>query len=366
MSKSAPSGVPIHSERSEWPLSDGCGTSGILPENACLTVFFGHRTRSVKWSFRIATVAGIQVQIHFTFLLLLGFYAWIYYTEGGLDAAMYGVAFTLLIFLCVLLHEFGHAFAAKAFGIRTPDITLLPIGGVARLERMPANPWQELVIAVAGPAVNVVIAIAVFLLIGGVLPWHEFPLIDSAGGSLLTKLLLVNVLLVAFNLIPAFPMDGGRVLRALLATQMRYAAATRLAARVGQVIAVLFVAASLTRWGGPMLALIAAFVFLGAQQELAYARLRETAQGLRVGQAMITRFHTLPTSLKVAEIAGASREAVKGSSRSWTNDSASMASQAGRNWKRPPTSFPPKPRQAASHGGFLPSTRIPGLKKPWN
>ena len=106
--------------------------------------------RSVKWSYRIATLAGIQVRIHLTFLLLLGFYAWVYYTEGGLPAAASGVTFTLLIFLCVLLHEFGHAFAAKAFGIRTPDITLLPIGGVARLERMPANPWQELVIAHRG------------------------------------------------------------------------------------------------------------------------------------------------------------------------------------------------------------------------
>ena len=176
----------------------------------------------MKWSYRIATVAGIQVRIHVTFWLLLGFYAWIYYAEGGLEAAVYGVAFTLLIFLCVLLHEFGHAFAAKAFGIRTPDITLLPIGGVARLERMPSNPWQELVIAIAGPAVNVLIAAIVFLLIGGVLPLQEFGLIDTASGSLLAKLLIVNVLLVAFNVIPAFPMDGGRVLRALLATQVRY------------------------------------------------------------------------------------------------------------------------------------------------
>ncbi|MFZ0710160.1 MAG: site-2 protease family protein [Terrimicrobiaceae bacterium] len=256
----------------------------------------------MKWSYRVASVAGIQVRIHLTFLLLLGFYAWIYYTEGGAKAAVDGVAFTLLIFLCVLLHEFGHAFAAKAFGIRTPDITLLPIGGVARLEKMPANPWQELIIAIAGPAVNVVIAIFVFLVIGGVLPLHEFLLIDTASGSLLAKLLFVNVLLVAFNLIPAFPMDGGRVLRALLATQMRYAAATRLAARVGQVIAGLFIVVSLTG-GPPMLGFIALFVFLGAQQELAYARLRETAQGLRVGQAMITSFHTLPTTLKVAEIA---------------------------------------------------------------
>ncbi|HEY5704479.1 MAG TPA: site-2 protease family protein [Terrimicrobiaceae bacterium] len=256
----------------------------------------------MKWSYRIATIGGIQVRIHLTFLLLLVVFAWIYYVEGGPKAAVGGVIFTLLIFVCVLLHEFGHAFAAKTFGIRTPDITLLPIGGVARLERMPTNPWQEFVIAIAGPAVNVVIAVFLFLLIGGVLPFHEFLLIDTPSGSLVVKLLSVNVLLVAFNLIPAFPMDGGRILRALLATQMRYAAATELAARVGQVIAVLFVLASLTPWGGTMLMFIALFVFLGAQQELTYARLREAGQGFRVGQAMITRFQTLPISLKVAEI----------------------------------------------------------------
>ena len=251
------------------------------------------------------------MRIHLTFLLLLGFYAWIYYHDGGLQAAD-GVAFTLLIFLCVLLHEFGHAFAAKGFGIRTPDITLLPIGGVARLERMPANPWQELVIAIAGPLVNVFIALAIFLVIGGALPLDEFGLINSASGTLLAKLLVINVFLVVFNLIPAFPMDGGRVLRALLATQMRYAAATRVAARVGQVIAVLSGIASMTPWvDNPILPFIAVFVFLGAQQELTYVRFREAAQSLQVGQAMITRFQALPISLKVGEIAGVLAESAQ-------------------------------------------------------
>src|SRR6478672_6355771 len=224
--------------------------------------------RRVKWSYRLATVAGIQVRVHLTFLLLLGFYAWLYYLDGGLKAAASGVTLTLLIFLCVLLHEFGHAFAAKIFGIATPDITLLPIGGIARLARMPANPWQELAIAIAGPAVNVLIAILLWFTVVGNLPASEFSLIDTAGGMLSAKLLAVNLLLVGFNMIPAFPMDGGRVLRALLATRLRYVAATRLAARVGQVIAVIFVGASLSRWGTPMLAFIGAFVFLGAQQEL--------------------------------------------------------------------------------------------------
>jgi Zn-dependent protease/CBS domain-containing protein len=266
----------------------------------------------VKWSYRVATIAGVQVRIHLTFLLLLAFYAWIYYIDGGLQAAIAGVIFTLLIFLCVLLHEFGHAVAARTFGIRTPDITLLPIGGVARLERMPANPQQELIIAIAGPAVNVFIAIAIYLLIGGILPVREFGLVDSASGTLLDKLLAVNILLVAFNMIPAFPMDGGRVLRALLATQMRYPAATRLAARIGQVIAVLLGLVSLTSWGGPMLGFIAIFVFLGAQQELAYARFREAAQNLRVGEAMITRFQALPISLRAGEIAKTLSESNQG------------------------------------------------------
>jgi stage IV sporulation protein FB len=255
---------------------------------------------TVKWSVRIATIAGIQVRIHLTFFLLLGFFAWIYYTDGGPQAAVDGVAFTLLIFLCVLLHEFGHAFAARAFGIRTPDITLLPIGGVARLERMPSNPRQELLIAIAGPAVNVVIAIAIFLVIGGVLPIHEFVLIDTASGSLLAKLLFVNVLLVLFNLIRLFPWTAGVKLR-LLATQMRYSTATGIAARVDR-LSPPFGVASVTLWGWPTLA-IKALLFMGAQQELAYARFREAAQGLRVGQAMITRFRALPISLKVADIA---------------------------------------------------------------
>ena len=152
--------------------------------NACLHHSLGHGAPKVKWSYRLATVAGIQVRVHLTFLLLLGFYAWMYYLDGGLKAAVGGVTFTLLIFLCVLLHEFGHAFAAKIFGIRTPDITLLPIGGIARLARMPANPWQELVIAIAGPAVNVLIAILLWFTRRGESAGLGVFSIDTAGGML--------------------------------------------------------------------------------------------------------------------------------------------------------------------------------------
>ena len=255
----------------------------------------------MPWSFRIARVAGIDVRIHATFFLILLFYGWIYYQAGGMANAIFGIVFVLLLFFCVLLHEFGHAFAARAFGIRTPDITLLPIGGVARLERMPRNPWQELVIAVAGPAVNVAIALALlpFVLMRPLAP----DILDyaEAGGGLIGKLMGINILLVVFNLIPAFPMDGGRVLRALLATSMKHSRATFIAARVGQGIAILFAVAGLL--GNPFLILIAMFVFMGAQQELTLSQFMEGPGWRRVGELMTTRFDTLPHGMSEAGVA---------------------------------------------------------------
>src|SRR6478736_1779218 len=168
----------------------------------------------MSWSLPIFRIAGIQLRIHITFLLLIGWLAVGYYAQGGSAMALGRILFVLLLFLCVVLHEFGHAIAAKNFGINTPDITLLPIGGVARLERMPDEPRQELIIALAGPLVNVVIALALFVFVG----WRGFSLEHAASGAdLLVQLLAINVILVLFNLLPAFPMDGGRVLRALLA-----------------------------------------------------------------------------------------------------------------------------------------------------
>jgi stage IV sporulation protein FB len=219
----------------------------------------------MKWSYRIARIAGIDIRIHLTFLLLPLFFGITDWQSGGAAAAAESVAFILVLFFCVLLHELGHALAGRAFGIRTPDITLLPIGGVARMERIPAYPLQELVIAVAGPAVNVVIA-------GAIYSW--LALAGAVGTSglngFLNGLALVNVGLVVFNCIPAFPMDGGRVLRALLAMRLRYLTATKIAVRIGQAIALLFAAAGF--FWNPMLVLVAVFVFGGAQQELEYAK----------------------------------------------------------------------------------------------
>ncbi|MGH8021672.1 MAG: site-2 protease family protein, partial [Opitutaceae bacterium] len=246
----------------------------------------------MSWSFKLLRVAGIEVRIHFTFLLLLLWIGWSHYTIGGVPQALDGVGLILALFGCVLLHEFGHAFAARRYGIRTPDITMLPIGGLARLERMPDKPSQELVVALAGPAVNVVIAALAIGVFGFRFDWRALSALDQPGVSFGDKIASVNVMLVLFNLIPAFPMDGGRVLRALLAMVTTYGRGTQIAARVGQVLA--FVFGFLGLWGGnPMLLLIALFVFLGAAQENTMAQMKDLSGNLRVSDAMVTQLVTL-------------------------------------------------------------------------
>ena len=248
------------------------------------------------WSLPIFRVAGIQLRIHITFLLLIGWLAFGYYAEGGSAVAASRVLFILLLFLCVVLHEFGHAFAAKAFGINTPDITLLPIGGVARLERMPEEPVQELIIAVAGPMVNVVIALGLF--VAGGSQSFLYPSTLEEGG-LIAQLLTINILLVLFNLLPAFPMDGGRVLRALLAIRMPYARATQVAASIGQGFAFVFGFIGLI-WN-PFLIFIALFVYIGASQEAALAQMKDVSRRFPVSSAMVREFHTLPENATLQE-----------------------------------------------------------------
>jgi Zn-dependent protease len=216
----------------------------------------------VNGSWHLGKLFGIDIRLHWTFLLLP---AYIYVSSlaagSSFVSAIVAVLFVLSIFGCVLLHELGHALTARRFGIPTRDITLLPIGGVASLERVPRQPWQELAIAVAGPAVNVVIAAIAFT------GWSLLGLIGSSTlASLAAQFAMVNVALVVFNMLPAFPMDGGRVLRSLLAMRMPYAEATRIAARVGQVTAVAFGVLGLIS-GNLMLAVIAAFIFFAAHGE---------------------------------------------------------------------------------------------------
>lgn len=202
-----------------------------------------------------------------------------------------GVLFTICIFVTVVLHELGHALMARRYGIDTLDITLLPIGGVARLERMPKDPRHELGIALAGPAVNVALALALWAM----LKLLHAPVAPGAvkvvGGPFLTKLLWVNVSLAAFNLLPAFPMDGGRALRAVLARRMSYSRATRMAARAGQAMALVF--ALVGMFANPMLVLIAVFVWIAAQEEFAGVHLESVVGSIPIRHVMITDFRVL-------------------------------------------------------------------------
>jgi Zn-dependent protease len=246
----------------------------------------------MRWSARLGRFAGITVYVHLTFLILL---AWVglerWQAQRSLAAVGEGVGFMLALFACVVLHEYGHALTARRFGITTRDITLLPIGGVARLERMPDDPRQELLVAVMGPAVNVVIAALLFLTLQATGTWHGFGGLSLVQGSFAVRLMMVNLFLVGFNLLPAFPMDGGRMLRALLALRMDYVRATQVAAHLGQGFALLFGLVGL--FANPFLVFIALFVWIGAAQEAALTQMKWVLSGIPLERAMITDFRTL-------------------------------------------------------------------------
>lgn len=242
-------------------------------------------------SIKVFEVAGTSVRIHPTFFLLLAWFAAFYWIKEGPQAAVSGVLFIALLFGCVVLHEFGHILMARRFGIRTPDVTLLPIGGVASLERMPEKPSEEIAVALAGPAVNLVIAVLLLAILG--VPLSADTLAKAAEGDagLLLRVALANVALLVFNLVPAFPMDGGRVLRAVLAIPLGFTRATRVAAGIGQGLAILL--GFLGLLGNPLLILIAVFIFFAASGEAGYVTARDLARGYLAQHAMITRFETL-------------------------------------------------------------------------
>ncbi|MEX0320289.1 MAG: site-2 protease family protein [Ruegeria sp.] len=245
----------------------------------------------MTWSFTLGRLLGSELRVHVTFFLLLAWVGFAAYSDGGLAAAIENVVFVLALFACVVAHEFGHALMARRYGILTPDITLLPIGGLARLERMPEKPLQEVMVALAGPAVNVVIW-AVLMIIGAGMPLEALARIDSTDLDFLSRLALVNLFLAVFNMIPAFPMDGGRVFRALLCLTMDRVTATRTAAFAGQFVAFLLGFAGLSS-GNPVLVLIALFVFIAANAESQDVAMRAVARRLLARDAMITSFEAL-------------------------------------------------------------------------
>lgn len=246
----------------------------------------------MKWSLKLGEFYGVGVYIHATFLILISFIVLSHYAAGHSAAkTLEGVGFILAIFACVMLHEFGHALMAARYGIKTRDITLLPIGGVARLERMPEKPIEELWIALAGPAVNAVIAAVLFASLHFSEAFASLEQLSVSSGPFLHRLLIANIVLVVFNMLPAFPMDGGRVLRAILATRLEYAKATLIAASIGQAMAFFF--ALLGFFINPFLIFIAFFVWIGATQEASMATIKSALAGIPVKRAMLTEFNSL-------------------------------------------------------------------------
>ena len=234
---------------------------------------------------------GIRVFLHWSFLLLPAYIAFTGFSEGHTwSQILKEIGLILIVFGCVVLHEFGHALTAQRFGVNTRDITLLPIGGVASLERMPEDPKQEFWITVAGPLVNLVIAGVAFsiLAIAGIAMITTDLLGDiSTGAGLLTFLVTVNIGLFLFNLIPAFPMDGGRILRSLLGMWLPREKATRIATVIGRILAVGFVFYGLYS-GAPFLAIIGVFIFMAAGSEARAVQQKANVQALRVGQRVRT------------------------------------------------------------------------------
>ena len=261
----------------------------------------------MKGTLDIGRVSGIKVQIHWTFIFLI---AWVVFLEvsrgSDMPTVMLSIFFVLVIFGCVVLHELGHALTAKRFGISTRKITLLPIGGVASLERMPEKPKQELLVAVAGPAVNIVIAILLYM----VFPIHRFldlePEALQESLSAITPrnfvfyLFAANVMLVIFNAIPAFPMDGGRILRAILSMTIDRVQATRIAAALGQLMAVVFFFFGL--FYNPLLILIGIFVYFGAQGENVMVQHLALLRGHKVNEAMMTNITILHPGQSIREV----------------------------------------------------------------
>ncbi|NBB77793.1 MAG: CBS domain-containing protein [Bacteroidetes bacterium] len=249
-------------------------------------------------SLKIGRFAGIRVQIHWTFWLLFLFVGFLVWNQGGSSSdLLWHSLFIVGIFTCVVFHEFGHALTAKKFGIDTRSITLLPIGGVASLKNLPDDPIQEFLVAVAGPAVNVVIAFLLYFFIPietytGMSPevmQEELSMIDQ--GNFLFYLFMANVALVLFNILPAFPMDGGRIFRALLATQMPRTRATSIAASTGKFLAMIFFLIGI--FYNIILAIIAVFIWFGAHSENIMVQQMQILKGFTIRDAMLSEYTVL-------------------------------------------------------------------------
>jgi Zn-dependent protease len=245
----------------------------------------------MKWSVNIGKIFGINFRIHVTFFLLLFFIFISVLNQRDLHSAILATLFICAIFVCVLIHEIGHSLIARRFGKETKSITLLPIGGVATMEEMPEKPAQEIAMSIVGPLINLAIAVVLFLFVGrwaGIGAPNMYP--DSSR-AFFAELIGVNIMLAIFNLIPAFPMDGGRVLRGILATRMDYVRATSAAVVVGQCLAMLFILFGIFfNW---WLALIGLFLYIGAGSEKRQVILKSLLHDVPASEVMVREFRAL-------------------------------------------------------------------------
>jgi Zn-dependent protease len=273
---------------------------------------------TLRGSAALFTFRGIRVYVHWSFLILLGYIAYLGMSGGKTGIAILGeLGLVIIVFMCVLMHEFGHALMAQRFGVQTKDITLLPIGGIASLERMPEEPRQEFWITAAGPLVNLVIAGLAFIVIaimGVSMLFGDLFLGATTWTNVLLFIFGANMMLFLFNLLPAFPMDGGRILRSLLSMRMPRDKATRIAAGVGRLFAIGFVVIGLYK-GMPFLALIGVFIFFAAGSEARMVDQQAALRGIRVRDVMRTRFWSMPGSATVQQavdelLAGGDRDLV--------------------------------------------------------
>tara|TARA_R110002050_G_scaffold125855_1_gene246164 strand:- start:3370 stop:4464 length:1095 start_codon:yes stop_codon:yes gene_type:complete len=248
-----------------------------------------------RWSLNMGQVAGIKVFIHWTFFILIGWIFLMHFKMGhGVREGLSGMIFILALFGCVVLHEFGHSLTARRFGIPTKDITIYPIGGIASLESMPAKPSRELQVALAGPAVNIVIAAVLWAYLkssGQTFDFRAMQDIELTGASFVPNLMYANLVLAAFNLIPAFPMDGGRVLRSLLAMKLEPVIATSIAAKTGQFLAIVFVFFGFffNFW----MVFIGLFIFLGAGAESKAEEIKKALESISVTNIMKSNYGIL-------------------------------------------------------------------------
>ena len=259
----------------------------------------------MRGTYKLLSIRGINISVHWTFLLLIGWVLLVNAERGNnIEYLTWSVLFILAVFACVTLHELGHALMAARFGINAKNIVLLPIGGIASIEKFPENPRQELAISIAGPVVNIIIASLIWLILLPDTSFMETPHDISImhGHDFLYNLRIVNIGLAVFNLIPAFPMDGGRILRALLGFKLNYIQATTIATNVGKIIAVIFIAAGILLIN-PFLPVIGVFIIFSAGAEEYYLRLKSLVKGIKLNEVLMYDYNGLQVNMTVKEAA---------------------------------------------------------------